>query len=156
MKLQSPKIIISLIVFGLFAHVTRNKLSTAELAIIAVVFMYLVACNFIELYEYDNDTDVAPQARQPEKFTLLFFYSDSCGYCQEFKPEWEKIQAALQGHPIVDVVAIDGASNREMVTNYNVAGFPTLMIQGPDGSIIPYNGQRTQTAVITFVQEVVG
>jgi len=81
--------------------------------------------------------------------TMVEFYADWCGHCQNLAPEFEKAAAQLSG--VVKLVAVNADTHREIAGPYGVQGFPTLKVfKGKkDKSPSDYQGQRTAAAIVT-------
>ena len=81
---------------------------------------------------------------------LLFFYADWCGYCDQFKPEWAKVEQILGNNPNIQLVKINGDERKDLMEQFQVQGFPTVVLvtgQGP----IPYDGPRTSEGIMDFL-----
>lgn len=81
---------------------------------------------------------------------LLFFHADWCGHCQHFKPEWEKAKSMLEEK---DISYREINSEDPEIKNYNIRGFPTLMMANKnetDGQ--EYMGPREASSVCKFAE----
>jgi thiol-disulfide isomerase/thioredoxin len=74
----------------------------------------------------DITTKSVPQAKN--KLTL--FYTNWCGYCRAFLPEWEKVKQS--SYPQCDIISIDCDNEKEKCGG--VPGFPTLVLETSDGA----------------------
>lgn len=84
--------------------------------------------------------------------TLLYFYMPECGHCKKFSPEWEKIQPMVdKNRAPLRLNKVDGTndSNKELVSQHNVKGFPTIILEFGNKSV-EYNGPRTADAVYAW------
>lgn len=102
-----------------------------------------------ELEAFNNQATASP--------TLILFMSPGCGHCRAMKPEWEKLMQSYQGD--VDVRALDCSKpqNRQLASLHGVQGYPTIRYY-PNGladksSFIEHEGERTQSAFMSFLQE---
>jgi thiol-disulfide isomerase/thioredoxin len=80
------------------------------------------------------------------------FNTSWCGYSVRFQPEWEKFQKEVKArNDLSNVKAYDikcdNADNKQMCADYEVPGFPTVIIE-KDGQKIDYNGPRTAESII--------
>jgi len=92
------------------------------------------------------------QNNQPK--VLKLFYADWCGHCQKFKPTFDKeLPMALKQSKIpCKLVAVNADKNPELVRKYNVRGFPTVILETPNGRQKIYNGNRTAQDLIKFIR----
>lgn len=81
--------------------------------------------------------------------TLIFFYADWCGYCQQFKPEVEK----YKGIPVQYVNCTSPSdTEKQLMREYDVSGFPAVFYRSST-SVITFNKQRTLEGIEEFVSE---
>ena len=91
---------------------------------------------------------------------LVKFYSDTCGYCQDMRPEWDHAMNRIQNKNPKNLIIIEVESNN--ITNFEdgdmikskVMGFPTIMYLNKKKNnkveVIPYNGSRTSPEIVDF------
>ena len=92
-----------------------------------------------------------PTVQKQAKHSLVLFYAPWCGYCKQFMPEWDQVKAALQTHPFVDAIEINGDDASDLMQKYEIPGFPTVLMETADGQVIKYDGPRTANGVLEFV-----
>lgn len=134
----------------------RNQLSQIQTQMVFVVGIVIVVwmslecepCSLSILYEESsgNSGNIIPHK-------LLFFYTEWCGYCKQFKPEWEQIKRQFNQSSFVELIEINGDTQKELVQSYNVPGFPTLIMETSSGEVIPFSGERNSNSVIEFVNQ---
>lgn len=75
------------------------------------------------------------KALATKKPVLVFFYTDWCGYCQRFAPDYNKISKdrEIKKHMAVAYVNCEDPNNRKFVEEYEIQGFPTVFVVGTDG-----------------------
>lgn len=83
------------------------------------------------------------------------FNTSWCGYSVRFQPEWDKFQKEIKSrNELANIQAYDikcdNASNKQMCINYEIPGFPTIIIE-KDNKKIDYNGPRTSDAIIESI-----
>ena len=84
---------------------------------------------------------------------LYFFFADWCGYCKKFKPEWEKLKAESNlGVQLEEVDCTDSNNTPALATEYNVSGFPTLILVNGSNKIT-YESARTKDALVSFIKD---
>ena len=87
---------------------------------------------------------------------VLNFNTSWCGYSVRFQPEWEKFQKEVKARNDLSNVRAydikcDNADNKQMCVEYEVPGFPTIIIE-KDGKKTDYSGARTTEALIETVK----
>ena len=94
-----------------------------------------------------------------KKIKIFNFNTELCGWSKRFQPEWEKFAEAVKSDSMlnnkVEVfdVKCDNSKNNTMCEEYNVPGYPYVVAE-INGTRIPYEeGERTASALITFVKQ---
>jgi len=87
------------------------------------------------------------------KKVLVLFYMPGCKHCDELKPKWDKA-AEKMGEKMV---AIDVSDNTEpsvkaLTEKFKISGYPTMLVLDNGNQIANYNGERTEEALISYVQ----
>ena len=97
------------------------------------------------------------QNKNPHKITgeIMFYYTNWCGFCKQFKPEWEKFEKyAKSSLPHLKVSEIKCEGRNETVCNQKgVSGFPTIILYPHNGPQKVFNGPRTIQGVVEFVNQ---
>ena len=124
---------------------------------IVFILLYLVA-NYIlpsnmlfkENFELFNSSPT-PSAMTSDKSTkLVYFYMDGCGHCKNFTPTWDKFCSANSS--TIKTYKFEQAQVREKITEYNISGFPTiLLLDENNAKIDEYNGERSIEALTSYV-----
>lgn len=82
------------------------------------------------------------------------FNTSWCGYSVRFQPEWKKFENEIQSRndniQAFDIKC-DNVSNKQMCVNYEIPGFPTIIIE-KNNKKIDYNGPRTSEALIEYIE----
>lgn len=90
-----------------------------------------------------------------EKFTgsetkVTAYLLPGCGWCEKFKPEWEKFQsmAAKEG---IKAETVNAQEQAQRVTKEGVTAFPTVKVE-KNGKSTEYNGDRTAEDLLKFAK----
>jgi thiol-disulfide isomerase/thioredoxin len=84
---------------------------------------------------------------------FLMFYVDWCPHCREALPEFEQLAGTQTlGMTAVDFVLVDHDKSKSEWSDYDVRGYPTMILETSNGTRVPYTGPRTAAAIIEFVQ----
>jgi len=94
-----------------------------------------------------------------EKSNLIKVYNFNtswCGYSVRFQPEWDKFQKEINtNNKLSNIQAYDikcdNSNNKQMCSDYNVDGFPTVIIE-KDNKKIKYTGERTSETIIETIK----
>ena len=91
---------------------------------------------------------------------LVLFWSEGCGHCTAFKPDWDKAAAVLNSSGQVDVLDFEPSKNGPIISAAQTkleyfGGVPDVRFF-PDGfglekKSIKFNGPRTEEALLKFV-----
>jgi thiol-disulfide isomerase/thioredoxin len=84
------------------------------------------------------------------------FNTSWCGYSVRFQPEWDKFQKEVNAEDnLLNIhaydIKCDDNDNKQMCNDYNVSGFPTIIIE-KDNKKINYNGPRNTEAIIETIK----
>ena len=92
-----------------------------------------------------------------DKPKFYFFNVEWCGHCKTTKPKWEElvknVDGVVNGKPVelVSVNAEDEA-NAGLVKQYNVQGYPTLVLQKGEEKV-EYSGDRSTEDMHNFLKK---
>jgi len=87
--------------------------------------------------------------KHDDKPKLMLFKAEWCGHCKRFKDSWKALKSHL---PEVDFVTYDADYNENIMKQYGVQSFPTLMLKKSD-EILEFNQERNIDNIIEFVKE---
>jgi thiol-disulfide isomerase/thioredoxin len=76
---------------------------------------------------------------------MILFYSDSCGHCKTFKPEWQRIKDS----GLATTSEINCEKDSASCNSYNIQGYPTILVES-GFSTTEYSGPRTMDSLIKF------
>ncbi len=77
---------------------------------------------------------------------VYYFFSPSCGFCQEMMPEWQKFEANAIETIYTEKIDITNPANAEDVAKYGVISVPHI-IKVNNGAAEVYRGERTADAL---------
>eukprot|EP01095_Lingulamoeba_sp_RSL-Kostka_P007508 TRINITY_DN23_c0_g2_i1.p1 TRINITY_DN23_c0_g2~~TRINITY_DN23_c0_g2_i1.p1 ORF type:complete len:472 (+),score=233.25 TRINITY_DN23_c0_g2_i1:50-1465(+) len=97
----------------------------------------LVAKNYRDYVNEDN-------------IVFIKYYAPWCGHCKKLIPVWDELGEHFQDRDNVVIAKLDATANA-VDRKFGVTGFPTLIINKPDGSFERYEGDRSLEDLISFV-----
>lgn len=95
-------------------------------------------------------------SKQTKKANLLFFYADWCKHCQTSKPIWENVKKDTEFLRFnVNFVDIDGDdnNNENLMKNYNVKEYPTIILERDDKKYI-FDAELETETLFRFMSSV--
>uniref|UniRef100_A0A1L8DU05 Putative thioredoxin/protein disulfide isomerase n=1 Tax=Nyssomyia neivai TaxID=330878 RepID=A0A1L8DU05_9DIPT len=87
--------------------------------------------------------------------TFVKFFAPWCGHCKRLAPTWEELAVKFVGNGNVKIAKVDCtvAENKELCSNQEVDGFPTLHLYKAGAKLEEYNGSRSLDALYQFVEK---
>lgn len=87
---------------------------------------------------------------------MVEFYAPWCGHCKALEPEYAAAAEALSGEKIT-LAAVDATVHTDLASEYDIKGFPTILVFGVSdtGEPVPYNGARTAGAIEAYALDLV-
>ncbi|KAJ9146287.1 hypothetical protein P3X46_028570 [Hevea brasiliensis] len=108
---------------------------------------------FVLTLDHSNFTETVSK----HDFIVVEFYAPWCGHCKKLAPEFEKAASILHSHdPPVVLAKIDAneEANKDLATQYEIKGFPTLKILRNGGkSIQEYKGPREADGIVEYLKK---
>ncbi len=132
--------ILGVIIIILFCIYTQN------------IEIILFLLGFLFLFSLVKKTDSFDE-KINNNLKVILFSSDSCPHCIDFKPEWDKFKSLNIKN--IDTIEINSEKNQnnDIYNKYYVEGFPTIVIEKPDGKFTHFEGTRTSDNLVKFLQE---
>ncbi|RWS16392.1 Protein disulfide-isomerase A4-like protein [Dinothrombium tinctorium] len=88
-----------------------------------------------------------------EDIILVEFYAPWCGHCKKLAPEYKRAAKELSeiSNPI-KLAKVDATIENELKEEYNIEGFPTLLIFRK-GKRYNYDGPRDEQGIVRYMKE---
>lgn len=98
-------------------------------------------------------SDSFPQVIKND-ITFVKFYAPWCGHCKRMQPTWEQLALKFVGDEKVKIAKVDCTltENRDLCSEQDVQGFPTIFIYKNGEKITEYNGSRSLEDMFDFVK----
>lgn len=111
------------------------------------------AKEFVITLDNSNFSDVVSK----HNFIVVEFYAPWCGHCKNLAPEYEKAASVLSSHdPPITLAKVDAneESNRELASQFEIRGFPTIKILRNGGkSSQDYKGPRDADGIVDYLKK---
>ncbi|XP_054799237.1 protein disulfide-isomerase [Prosopis cineraria] len=108
---------------------------------------------FVVTLDHSNFSDTVSK----HNFIVVEFYAPWCGHCKKLAPEYEKAASILSSHdPPVVLAKVDAneEKNRDLATQFDVRGFPTIKILRNGGKDVQeYKGPRETDGIVEYLKK---
>ncbi|KAH9691223.1 protein disulfide isomerase-like 1-1 [Citrus sinensis] len=108
---------------------------------------------FVLTLDHSNFSDTVSK----HNFIVVEFYAPWCGHCKKLAPEYEKAASELSSHdPPVVLAKVDAneEANKELASQYEIRGFPTIKILRNGGKTIQeYKGPREADGIVEYLKK---
>lgn len=85
--------------------------------------------------------------------TLVKFFAPWCGHCKRLAPTWDDLAGKYVGNRNVKIAKVDCtlSENKELCSEQEVDGFPTIFLYRNGEKVTEYNGNRSLEDLVNFV-----
>ena len=120
---------------------------------LAIVVLFL-------LYSlYSMSVGKSESFQNPSMPTFTMYYADWCGHCKTAKPEFEALAAKspmdINGTKC-NIRMVSPEKQPELAKGKSIKGFPTFLMETPDGKTVEYKGPRSTDGYLKFINETLG
>lgn len=93
-----------------------------------------------------------------EKFTvsrlnreLVLFSMVGCGHCEDIKPTWDLLVNNYGNNDYIEIKQIVAQEHPDIVKQYGVTGFPTILALHNGKVLKKYEGDRSYESLVKFM-----
>ena len=161
----------------------HSKISIFIIIILIVSLIILYICNCIldkngvsiqdcncsvnsnKQVQNHNNLRTITEKNNRENFTqknkLCLYYTEWCGYSQQFLPEWKKLKSEILSSELknkIDIFEYNCETDKDTCMSANVRGYPTVILhklENGEFKNIQYNGPRETQEIIKFVEKTI-
>eukprot|EP01035_Chromulina_nebulosa_P018608 gene18608-24337_t len=128
--------------------------------LLSLLVILLISYTYAEITEEDGvlvitDENFAEALSTHDSF-LLEFYAPWCGHCKSLAPEWVKAAKALAGKNPIKLAKVDATENKNLASQYDIKGFPSIKFFKGGAVEADYNGGRKDVDIIAWANKKVG
>lgn len=91
--------------------------------------------------------------------TFTMYYAEWCGHCKTAKPEFEALVAKspmdVNGVKC-NIRMVSPEKEPQLAKGKSIKGFPTFLMETPDGKAVEYKGSRSTDGYLKFINETLG
>jgi thiol-disulfide isomerase/thioredoxin len=80
---------------------------------------------------------------------VTLYHMVGCGWCQKFKPEWEKFKDMAQKAGI-QTKEVEASEDPSLIEKKGIQGFPTVRVE-KNGKEVDYSGDRTAQDLMKYM-----
>ncbi|CAI2375376.1 unnamed protein product [Moneuplotes crassus] len=86
---------------------------------------------------------------------VVEFFSENCGWCQKWKPDWDKMVDKFNSDTDIMISSINANKSPKLADKFGINAFPTIVYFVPGKSMYKYKyeGQRTFENVKKWIEE---
>uniref|UniRef100_A0A665W7B2 Protein disulfide-isomerase n=1 Tax=Echeneis naucrates TaxID=173247 RepID=A0A665W7B2_ECHNA len=99
------------------------------------------------------------RALSENQYLLVEFYAPWCGHCKQLEPQYAEAAGKLKAEELaIRLAKVDATEERELSDEFDVGGFPTLIlfINGQRKQPITYTGKRSADGIIKWMKRRTG
>ena len=87
---------------------------------------------------------------QQHPFAIVEFYAPWCGHCKRLAPEWEAAADHSKGKAAL--IKVDCTTEKNIAQQYGIQGFPTLKVFRNGKFSVDYDGGRTASDILKYIE----
>ena len=129
-----------------------SRKSLAMILLLACM-LAMTAMSKAELVDLDPD-NFETVVNDPKKDVFVMFHASWCGHCKRMMPTWEDLGTQYPSSGDTVIARIDANEHRDIVKDYNVSGYPTLLLFSKNNKKgIEYEGPRKVELFKDFIKK---
>jgi thiol-disulfide isomerase/thioredoxin len=110
------------------------------------------------LYYFGHRKDIQG-FQNPSEPTFTMYYAPWCSHCKRAMPSFDEL---IQKSPLTvggakcNIVKVNPEESPDKAAGKPVKGFPTFLLEMPDGTIHEYQGDRSTDGYLKFINQTLG
>lgn len=103
--------------------------------------------------ELKNSIIINQTAGSNAKPELYLFKAEWCGHCENFKKDWDTLSKDSSLNKKINFITMDSDANKDTINEWQVTGFPTLILKNGKNKAIEYGGNRSIKDIKAFIEK---
>lgn len=135
----------------------KKQMNLSEMVIIGLLLVSILL-GYYYVYSRNQEEEGFQNINltpEDNEVVMVLFYTEWCGYCKKFKPEWEKASRQMNNTKVnnnkVRFEKVDCDANSELAKEYEVNGYPTVKILRK-GKVEDYEGERSLSGIKAYLE----
>jgi thiol-disulfide isomerase/thioredoxin len=119
-----------------------------------MLLLIVLACAAVYLTSYEG-FESSPKTLLNDvkgKKVAVLLYTDTCGYCKQMKPEWDKASEKASDKMVaVNCSDSENLDVQALLKKTNTSSFPRIVIMDDGNIVTDYEGPRKEEDILQFV-----
>ena len=119
-----------------------------------MLLLIVLACAAVYLTSYEG-FESSPKTLLNDvkgKKVAVLLYTDTCGYCKQMKPEWDKASEKASDKMVaVNCSDSENLDVQALLKKTNTSSFPRIVIMDDGNIVTDYEGPRKEEDFLQFV-----
>lgn len=134
-----------------------KQMNMSEMVIVALLLVAILI-GYYYVYAKNQEEGFQNVNLTPEEneVIIVLFYTEWCGYCKKFKPDWEKASSEMNNSTVnnkkVRFEKVDCDANESLAKEYQVNGYPTVKVLRNGQEPEDYEGERSLSGIKNYIQ----
>ena len=120
--------------------------------ILFILFIIFIIFLIISIVFKKNLVPKEEQFQNQNENRIVLCHATWCPHCTNFKPAWDSFKQNNESKFPVKIMDLDSDRDSEEIKQYEVQGFPTVILV-KNGEHISYEGPRTEEGLVGFLKE---
>ncbi|KAG2441516.1 hypothetical protein HXX76_003138 [Chlamydomonas incerta] len=129
----------------------------AKLTLVAIVAAALAVSAFASEFTSPHVAHLTSTNYEEQtgdgKVYFIKYYAPWCGHCKRLANTWKELGEELKDVASIVIAHVDCTTDRDVCTNAQVKGYPTLKVIHKGEEIKAYRGPRDKDSLKSFIEE---
>ena len=110
----------------------------------------------VQRIDRTNKDKFIDMVENTNKHTIVLFFADWCGHCQNLKPAWNQVADKLKSKRNIQVLEVEDTHLDAIPKKYkkSLLGYPSIQKFKGGKLVEQFTGNRTPEEILTFAQKI--